>query len=62
MFRYESKFALDFRDGRKRIWRRGGERYTDPARVAHDRYGRGSVMVWGGITMTGKTDLHVCQG
>ena len=47
---------------RRRVWRRVGERYTDPARVAHDRYGGGSVMVWGGITMTGKTDLHVCQG
>lgn len=62
MFSDESRFNLDFRDGRRRVWRRRGERFTDPARVAHDRYGGGSVMVWGGITMTGKTDLHVCQG
>ena len=62
MFSDESRFTLDFLDRRPRVWRRVGERYTDPARVAHDRYGGGSVMVWGGITMTGKTDLHVCQG
>lgn len=62
MFSDESRFTLDFLDRRRRVWRRVGERFTDPARVAHDRYGGGSVMVWGGITMTGKTDLHVCQG
>ena len=30
--------------------------------IAHDRYGGGSVMDWGGITMTGRTELHICQG
>ena len=59
MFSDESRFAFDFCNGRKRIWS-VGERYTDPTGVAHDRYGGGSVMVWDGITMTGKTDLHVC--
>ena len=62
MFSDESRFTLDFLDRRRRVWRRFGECYTDPTNVAHDRYGGGSVMVWGGITMTGKTDLHVCQG
>lgn len=62
MFSDESRFTLDFLDGRRRVWRRAGERFTDPARVAHDRYGAGSVMVWGGVTMTGRTDLHVCIG
>ena len=45
MFCDESRFTLDFLDRRRRVWRRAGERYTDPARVAHDRYGGGSVMV-----------------
>ena len=62
MFSDESRFTLDFLDRRRKVWRRAGERYTDSARVAHDRYGGGSVMVWAGITMTGRTDLHVCQG
>ena len=53
---------MDFLDRRRRVWPRVGECYTDSTNVAHDRYGEGSVMVWGGITMTGKTDLHVCQG
>ena len=61
MFSDESRFTLDFLDRRRRVWRRVGERYTDPARVAPDRYGGGYVMVWGGITMTSKTDLHACQ-
>ena len=30
--------------------------------TAHDRYGGGSVMIGGGITMTGRTELHICQG
>ena len=35
----KSRFTLDFHDGRRRVYRRAGGRYTDPARVAHDRYG-----------------------
>ena len=30
--------------------------------IAHDRYGDGSVMVWVGITTTGKIELHIYQG
>ena len=59
MFSDESRLALDVRDGRKTIWHRVCERYTDPVKVAYDRFGGGSVMVWGGITMTGNRDLHV---
>ena len=29
--------------------------------IANDLYGDGSVIVWGGITMTGRTELHICQ-
>ena len=27
----------------------------------HDRYGKGSVMVWAGISVNGKTDLYVVE-
>ena len=30
--------------------------------IAHDRYGGRNVVVWGGITMSGKTEVHICQG
>ena len=30
--------------------------------IAHDRYGGGSIIVWGGITVTKRTELHVCPG
>ena len=39
-----------------------GELYADCCVAEHDRFGGGSVMVWGGISMTGKTDLHVIAG
>ena len=38
MFSDESPLTLDFLDRRRRVWLRAGERYTDPARVAYDRY------------------------
>ena len=47
MFSDESRFTLDFLDRRRRVWRHAGERYTDPARVAHDRYGGG--LLWCGV-------------
>ena len=61
MFSDESRFVLDFHDRRIRVWRRRGERYQPPATVAHNRYGGGSVMVWAGICMNDRTDLHICQ-
>ena len=39
-----------------------GERYSDATNLPHDRYGGGSVTVWGGVTTNERTDLHVCQG
>lgn len=62
MFSDESRFTLDFIDRRARVWRRVNERHANVNVRQHDRFGRGSVMVWGGITMTGRTDLHMVQG
>lgn len=63
VFTDESRFNLSFSDGRVRIWRRRGERFQDPANVVErDRYGGGSVMIWGGISNRAKTDIVSIQG
>ena len=61
-FSDESRFNVDHHDGRIRVWRRLGERYTAPCIALHDRWGGGSVMVWAGIWSTGKTELVVING
>jgi hypothetical protein len=58
LFTDESEFCLDFTDRRARVWRRG-ERFQAVNIAEHDRYGGVSVMVWGGISLDGPTDLVV---
>ena len=53
---------MSFNDGRIRVWRRPGERFHDDRVQEHDRYGGGSVMVWGGIGLNYRTPLHRIQG
>lgn len=62
MFTDESRFCLRFTDGRKRVWRRRGERLCRDTIVEHDSYGGGSVMVWGGISYDRRTDLVMIPG
>ncbi len=62
MFSDESRFNLSVSDGRIRVWRRHGERFMDRHIQEVDAYGRGSVMVWAGISIGGKTDLIVIDG
>ena len=62
MFSDESRYNDDHLDGRTRVWRRPGERYTPPCIASHDRWGGGSVMVWAGIWGTGRTDLFNVNG
>ncbi|KAL0194495.1 hypothetical protein M9458_008067, partial [Cirrhinus mrigala] len=47
------------RSRRDRVWRRRGERSAACNILQHDRFGSGSVMVWGGISLEGRTALHV---
>ncbi|MBN3291941.1 TCB2 transposase, partial [Polypterus senegalus] len=61
LFTDESRFTLSSCDRRERVWRRQGERYAACNVVQHDRFGGGSVMVWGGISMEGRTDIY-CVG
>ena len=52
LFSDESRFNLFNADGRVRVYRRRNERYADNCVIEHERYGGGSVMVWGlsGVT------------
>ncbi|KAI3363779.1 hypothetical protein L3Q82_001208 [Scortum barcoo] len=56
---YESRFTLSTCDRRDRVWRCRGERSAACNILQHDRFGSGSVMVWGGISLGGRTALHV---
>lgn len=62
LFSDESRFNLDFADRRRRVWRRRNERYARCCILEHDRYGGGSVMVWGAVSWNRKSDLVVIDG
>ena len=59
LFTDKSRFCVDFTDRRARVWRMRNERFAEVCIAEHDRCGRGSVMVWAGISAQGKMDLHV---
>ena len=50
LFTDESRFPPTQRDERQRVWRRRGEQYMPNVVQEGDRFGQGSVMVWGGRT------------
>lgn len=63
LFSDECRVSLDRPDGRDRVWRRRGERMAEACITEHDRFGGGgSVMVWGGITASHRTDLVIIRG
>lgn len=62
LFTDESRFCLYTHDGRLRCYRRRGERYQDGCVVERVRQGGGSIMVWGGITWTDRTQLVLVDG
>lgn len=51
-------FTLSTCDSCQRVSRRQGERYPAGNIVQLDRFGGGSVMVWGVISLEGRTDLY----
>lgn len=61
LFSDESRFSLRSPDGRHRVWRRQGERYSSDTVVQHENFWGGSVMVWAGISLEAKTDLFILQ-
>lgn len=59
LFSDESRFNLQFADGRIRVWRRQGERFSDACVIQHDRFGGGSVHVWGGFSFNHRLPLNI---
>ena len=62
LFSDEARFNLSHADGRIRVYRRTSERYADCCVILRDRFGEGSVMMWGGICGGRKTCLLVLDG
>ena len=61
LFTDESKFCVDFNDGRRRVWRQKNERFRDCRIQEHDSFGGPSVLVWGEVSYDGSTDLYIIQ-
>lgn len=62
LFSDESRFTLQFHDGRQRVYRRPGERFADVNVNQRLPFGGGSVMVWGAFSLRHRTPLHVIDG
>ena len=50
LFTDESQFQLYWADGRQRVWRRVGDKFSDVNVVNRVPNGGGGVMVWAGIS------------
>lgn len=57
LFTDETRVSLHGSDRRQRVYRRPGERYSQCCIEETVAYGGGSVMVWGGISLTAHTAL-----
>ncbi|KFM69175.1 Transposable element Tc3 transposase, partial [Stegodyphus mimosarum] len=62
MFSEESRFSLQSDSRRTFIWRAPGTRYHQESIIERHRYGGAGVLVWGGIILGSRTDLHVQIG
>ncbi|GFS79127.1 transposable element Tc1 transposase [Trichonephila clavipes] len=59
LFTDESRFSLSSDSHRIRIWRERGSRNHPSNIIERDRYGGRGVLVWGGIMLDSRTDLHI---
>lgn len=57
LFTDECRSCLYGADGRRRVFRRRGERYAQSCIEERVPFGGGSCMVWGGISIAGRTEL-----
>ncbi|GFW02177.1 paired amphipathic helix protein Sin3b [Trichonephila clavipes] len=55
----ESRFSLSSDSHRILIWREGGSHNHSSNIIERDRYGGRGVLVWGGIMLGSRTDLHI---
>ncbi|GFU64909.1 transposable element Tcb2 transposase [Trichonephila clavipes] len=59
LFTDESRFSLSSDSHRILIWRERGSRNHPSNIIERDRYGGCGVLVWGGIMLGSRTDLHI---
>ncbi|GFU43898.1 transposable element Tc3 transposase [Trichonephila clavipes] len=59
LFTDDSRFSLSSDSHRILIWRERGSRNHPSNIIEMDRYGGRGVLVWGGIMLCSRTDLHV---
>ncbi|GFU41503.1 transposable element Tcb1 transposase [Trichonephila clavipes] len=59
MFSDESRFSLQSDSRRTLIWRVLGTRYHQENTIERHHYGGAGWLVWGGIVLGSRTDLHV---
>ncbi|GFS78022.1 transposable element Tcb1 transposase [Trichonephila clavipes] len=59
MFSEKSRFSLQSDSRRKLIWRMPDTRYHQEHTIERHRYGGVGCLVWGGIILGSRTDLHV---
>ncbi|GFX37147.1 transposable element Tcb1 transposase [Trichonephila clavipes] len=59
LFTDESRFSLSSDSHRILIWRERGSRNHPSNIIERDRYGGRGVLVWGGIMLASRTDLHI---
>ncbi|KFM72182.1 Transposable element Tc3 transposase, partial [Stegodyphus mimosarum] len=62
MFSDESKYSLQSDSHRTFIWRAPGTRYHQENIIERHCYSGAGVLVWGGIILGSRTDLHVQIG
>ncbi|GFU63377.1 transposable element Tcb2 transposase [Trichonephila clavipes] len=59
LFTDESRFSLSSDSHRVLIWRERGSRNHPSNIIERDRYGGRGILVWGGIMLGSRTDLHI---
>ncbi|GFW80843.1 transposable element Tcb2 transposase [Trichonephila clavipes] len=57
--RHENRFSLSSDSHRILIWREWGSRNHPSNIIERDRYGSRGVLVWGGIMLGSRTELHI---
>ncbi|GFW80019.1 transposable element Tcb2 transposase [Trichonephila clavipes] len=59
LFTDESRFSLSSDSHHILIWRERGSRNHPSNTIERDRYGGDGVLIWGGIMLGSRTDLHI---